>query len=150
MNYDKERERHTSFCGSYCRLCDWFTGEFRVIFQSAMDALEIYGFKKQLEEEIDIDEFRSGLEIMALSNICPGCKAEAGRDPDRCDIRACAHNKGVDLCIECSDYPCDVLLNNPGVQRFDCLENLKEIEEEGFKKWVDGQWLEYVKNNQGF
>jgi hypothetical protein len=149
MNYEKEKEKYISFCGSYCRLCDWFTGRFRMIYEEGLDALRIYKFNKALDDKVDIDNFRRGLEILARSNICPGCKAEAGEDPDRCEIRACAYNKGFQFCIECGDYPCEILSENPGVKKFGCLENFEDILAKGFKWWIDREWERYVRNNTG-
>jgi len=27
MNYNEEKKRYLSFCGSYCHTCNWFTGK---------------------------------------------------------------------------------------------------------------------------
>jgi hypothetical protein len=145
MNYEMEKKAYTSFCGSYCHTCDWFTGEIRRIFQSALDAVEFYGFKKPLEGKVDIDNLKLGLNILARSGICPGCKSEAKENPDdRCKIRQCCYLKGYNLCNECSDFPCESLKSNPGVIKFRCIENLKEIKEKGFEIWVEKKWKEHI------
>ena len=106
MNYQKE-EDYISYCGSYCKQCDWFTGKNRKIFQAAADSLELFGFKKLLKDKVDIKNLKRGLKIMANSSICPGCKAEADRLPaeDRCKIRQCAIANEVELCSTCSNFP---------------------------------------------
>ena len=58
MNYEKELKHYISYCGSYCRTCDWFTGKIKNIFKTAYDMLETYGFKKFLGEEVDIENFK--------------------------------------------------------------------------------------------
>lgn len=58
MNYDKEKKICTSFCGSYCHTCDWFPGGIRRIFQSALDAVEFYGFRRLLEGRIDVENLK--------------------------------------------------------------------------------------------
>lgn len=141
MNYEEEKKRYVSFCGSYCRTCDWFTGKIQRTFELALDMVEEYGFKKWLEGKVDIDNFKKGLKILADTQIDSGCKADIAENPedDRCKIRQCCFRKGFDLCNECVDFPCDLLKSNPGVIKFHCIENLIEIKERGIKYWIDKQ-----------
>lgn len=76
---------------------------------------------------------------MANIQIDSGCKAEIAENPeeDRCKIRQCCHQKGLDLCCECNSFPCDLLKSNPEVIKFHCIDNLKEIEEKGIEYWID-------------
>ncbi len=147
MNYEEEKKRYISFCGSYCHTCDWFTGKIRTAFQTASDMVEEYGFKKLLEGKVNRENLKRGLEILAQSRICSGCKAEIAETPkkDRCQIRQCCYHKGFDLCNQCNEFPCDTLKSNPGVIKFRCIEKLKEIKERGVEHWVDKQWAEFVK-----
>lgn len=142
MNYEEEKKRYISFCGSYCHTCDWFTGKIRKTFQPALEMQDEFGFKNIFEGKVNIKNFKRGLELLADSGICSSCKAEVAENPeeDRCQIRQCCSQKGYDLCSECAEFPCDLLKNNPGVIKFHCIENLKEIEEKGLKYWVDKQW----------
>ena len=147
MNYDLEKKYHISYCGSYCHICDWHTGKIRRTFQLASDMIDNLGLKKQLGDNVDIEKFRMGLNNLANSSICPGCKVDVNvekPDEDRCTIRQCCHGKGYDLCNECTDFPCETLKNNPGVIRFHCIENLREIKEKGIRGWIDRQWKKYV------
>lgn len=50
MNYEEEKRRYISYCGSYCHICDWHTGKIKRKFQTALDMLDNYQFKKQLVE----------------------------------------------------------------------------------------------------
>ncbi len=100
MNYKQEKTRYISYCGAYCYLCDWFTDRHRKVFQTALDSIELYGFKRWLQGRVDIKNLKLGLKILANSNICSGCKAEAGSPNDRCKIRKCAYSKGLELCSE--------------------------------------------------
>lgn len=151
MNYEEEKKRYVSFCGSYCRTCDWFTGKIRKTFQSSLAMLEQYGFRKLLEGKVDYENLRLGLQILANSTIDSGCKAEIARNrhEDRCRIRQCCAGKGLDLCSECGQFPCRLLKTNPGVMKFHCIENLYEIKEKGIEYWIDKQWQEYGGNSQG-
>ncbi len=142
MNFEAEKQRYISFCGSYCHTCDWFTGRIRRTFGEALEMLDDYGFGRLLDGKVDKDNFRKALEILANSGICPGCKAEVADDPakDRCKIRQCCHSKGFAFCGECDSFPCEDLKSNPGVIKFGCIENLKEIREGGLEAWVQKQW----------
>jgi len=141
MNYEEERKRYVSFCGSYCRTCNWFSGKIRRTFQSALHMLEEYGFRKLLEGKVDIENFKEGLRILANTSIDSGCKAEIAKNPeeDIYKIRQCCSGKGLDLCCECPEFPCDLLESNLGVVKFRCIENLKEIKEKGIEHWIDRQ-----------
>jgi hypothetical protein len=120
MNYEKEKEFHISFCGSYCHICDWHTGKIRSTSQATLDMIEEYeGFKKLFKkEDVVLDNLILGLTALAESGICPGCKAgvtdSAGGEKDRCDIRQCCTKKGFLLCSECANFPCDLLKKNLG------------------------------------
>jgi len=142
MNFEAEKERYISFCGSYCHRCDWFTGKIRDTFGLALSMLDAYGFGRLLDGKVDKNNFRKGLEIIANSGICPGCKAEIAEDPaqDRCTIRQCCFRKGLSLCGECAEFPCEQLKNNPGVIKFGCIENLREIADKGVEFFVRRQW----------
>jgi len=148
MNYEEEKKRYIGFCGSYCRTCDWFTGKIRSTFQSALDMVEEYGFRKWLEGEVDIENMKKSLRILANAQIDSGCKADIAENPedDRCKIRQCCYQKGFDLCSECSDFPCDLLKSNPGVIKFHCIENLMEIKEKGKEYWINKQLRRHCKN----
>ncbi len=142
MNFAAEKERYISFCGSYCRQCEWFTGKIRDTFRLAVVMLDDYGFGRLLDGKVDKENFRKGLEIIANSGICSGCKAEIAEDParDRCAIRQCCYRKGLSLCGDCPEFPCEQLKSNPGVIKFGCIENLREIADKGVEFFVRRQW----------
>lgn len=142
MNPNEELKRFISFCGSYCKKCPWFTGELRSIFQKAEFALYEYGLEKRINDKIDVNEFKKGLEILKNLGICSGCKQEIKENPedDRCKIRQCAYRKGYDTCGDCPEFPCDMLISHPGVVKFRCIENLREIREKGISEWLKKQW----------
>ncbi|MCJ7508517.1 MAG: DUF3795 domain-containing protein [candidate division Zixibacteria bacterium] len=141
MDYQKEKMTHISYCGSYCHTCDWFTGRIKKTAKKCLDMIKYYdGFKKWFENKVDVDNLLSGLQILADTSICSGCKTEAGQQNDRCGIRQCCFGKGLNFCYECKDFPCQTLKTNPGVMKFRTLENLKEMKEKGIKEWIDQQW----------
>jgi hypothetical protein len=146
MNYEEERKKYLAFCGSYCRQCDWHTGKIRKTAKAALDMVNEHdGFKRLFEGRVNAHNLAKGLQILAESGICSGCKAEIEKKNDRCEIRQCCFKKGFQLCNECAEFPCETLKTNPGVIKFHCLENLIEIKEIGLKMWIDKQWSEYTK-----
>lgn len=143
MNYEEEKRRYISFCGSYCKKCPWFTGEIRDTFKRALFAFEEYGLGRLIKGRVNAGEFREALRALSMAGICSGCKAEIKERPeeDRCKIRQCAYRRGVELCSECSEFPCGMLIGHPGVIKFKCIENLIELKERGLKAWIDRQWI---------
>ena len=141
MNYEREKKVNVSFCGSYCHTCDWHTGRIKRTFQRARLDVDTFGFQKWLEGKVDIENFKKGLEVLANTTICSGCKQEIAGNPedDRCRIRQCCDRRGLDLCSECPEFPCEILSSNPGVVKFGCVQNLREMQEKGFEAWVDRQ-----------
>ena len=113
---------------------------------------EYGGFVKQLQVEgVDGDNLSRGLKILADSTICSGCKAEIPDYPkgekERCDIRRCCSEKGFSLCSECTSFPCSMLENNPGVIKWQTIENLKAIERIGLQQWIDEHWKAHTSSN---
>lgn len=100
--------------------------------------LEEYGFKELLKGRVDMENFKEGLRILANTSIDSGCKAEIAKNPEegRCKIRQCCSGKGLDLCFECPEFPCDLLESNLGVVKFHCIGNFKE---KGIEHWIDKQ-----------
>jgi hypothetical protein len=125
-------------------MCDWHTGKIKRTARKTLDMIKKYnGFKKLFEGKVDVDDLIKGLEMLVETSICSGCKSETGAS-ERCQIRKCCSNKGYDLCSECPEFPCKTLKVDPGVVKWHCLENLKEIERIGFDKWIDKQWLTHI------
>jgi hypothetical protein len=145
MNYELERRHHISFCGSYCHICDWHTGRIRKTFRAGLHMFDELGLQRILPDGTNGQDFRRGLESLMNSAICPGCKPQAPvlkPDEDRCKIRQCCYQKGLELCSECEAFPCATLKTTPAVLKFRCLENLACIRDKGIKYWIDKEWEE--------
>jgi len=153
VKYEEEKKRYISFCGSYCHTCDWHSGKIRKTAQATLDMFEEYGgFLKQLQAKgVDSDNISRGLKILADSTICSGCKAEIPNyskgEKERCDIRQCCSERGFSLCSDCTSFPCPTLESNPGVIKWQTIENLKAIEKIGLEQWIDEQWKDHTSNS---
>jgi hypothetical protein len=150
MKYDEEKRRYISFCGSYCHTCDWHSGKIRKTAQTALSMFNQYsGFTKLFgKQNVDVDNFSKGLEVLANSGICSGCKAEipdySRGEEERCAIRRCCSGKNYSICSECEKFPCETLRNNPGVLKFHTIENLENIDKIGLQRWIDDWWKGYI------
>ena len=100
-----------AYCGFYCRLCPFYTGEFKKKFQDILNYIKHLGtsFLKEICEKhgYNFDEFWRVLEFFSKSKLCLSCKMGDGW-PD-CPIRKCAIERKVEYCAFCSDYPCETM-----------------------------------------
>ena len=138
MNYEGEKKTHISFCGSYCHICDWFTGKIKNTARQMLNTVEEYnGFERVLKEKVSPEDLKTALKLLAETRICSGCKTEAR---ERCKIVVCCVSKGFSHCDECENFPCNTLKENPGVIKFHTIDNLLEMKKVGVKEWIDNQW----------
>ncbi|MEW6686781.1 MAG: DUF3795 domain-containing protein [Candidatus Edwardsbacteria bacterium] len=142
INYEEEKQKYVSFCGFYCRNCDSFTGKKQRTAQRALDIIKRKETEfERLFEDKDIRENIIKILTKQALWLCPGCKALVN-DPKAgyiCKIRQCCSNKNLDLCSECEEYPCKMLINHPTVIKLHGVENLMKIKEKGIKQWLDEQ-----------
>ena len=61
MNYEREKKYFMSYCGSYCRLCDWHTGKIKRTFIRAASMLNEFGFAKLFKNDVDRENLMLGL-----------------------------------------------------------------------------------------
>ena len=122
----------TAPCGLDCFNCDFY-----LVTRDDPDA------KKRIVEMSQ--QHNMPIEILR----CEGCRAHDGKIPLQkhvfgedhfCAAYECSQSKGVDLCCDCDDFPCDHL--HPYADRADALPhntkvfNLCLIEKMGLDKWA--------------
>jgi hypothetical protein len=99
--------RLVTYCGLYCDLC---AQRARVPDQAATlrgtlsnEGVEYWG--------PSIPGFRPFWDFLSRlctrDNACPGCRQGGG--PPECRIRACARERGIEVCPNCEDYPCELV-----------------------------------------
>jgi hypothetical protein len=93
-----------AYCGLNCFKCQIYlaTRETDPKKQRKMREDIVIAIKKYLGEEKRIEDITD----------CDGCKAQGGRlysNCQKCQIRKCASEKGVENCAYCSEYPCEKL-----------------------------------------
>jgi hypothetical protein len=132
-DYEREGEL-VAYCGIYCRLCDYFTGEIR---DSAQDLLAITEKHTELKlfaetsKAFDYDNFVEGLKWLSkeISPCVGGCKGGGGWKD--CPFRKCCSEKGLSVCYECSEFPCETLEKHP-----ERKEELTQISQLGLENWI--------------
>ena len=131
-----ERLKYITYCGLYCELC---SARGRVPKQAASlsktmvkDGWDIWG--KDLPNFKQFWEFLT--RISDKNNACPGCRQGGG--PPFCGIRKCAKNKGVDLCVDCEEFPCHRI---EGLAKgyINLIPDMKRMKELGFDAWFEEQ-----------
>jgi len=108
-------------CGLDCALCpdynDYQDG-FSITSERMRALLRQHRFAARVATEharFDLREFKKGLDWFARQkNLCTGCLRGPkptrsallpGCDPG-CPIRACAGDRGIQVCSACPDFPC--------------------------------------------
>lgn len=85
-------------CGLICSRCD----AYRATQENSPEKLEMVAASWRELNHCD--------DIKAEYLPCDGCMTEGGRKcfycENMCEIRSCAIEKKVNVCSECSDYPC--------------------------------------------
>jgi hypothetical protein len=108
-----------TYCGVYCGYCGrWH--ENAVIARLATELAELvdlHGYQHWMPtsvREFDYGEFRKALGFFSKKDswlICyKGCTYGDGRP--NCEIRDCCRERGLDLCFECEEFPCDTVKDN--------------------------------------
>jgi hypothetical protein len=93
-----------AYCGLNCVTCPIYlaTREADLEKQRQMREQIALAIKKYLGEEKRVEDITD----------CDGCKAQGGRlysGCQKCQIRKCASEKGLENCAYCSEYPCENL-----------------------------------------
>jgi hypothetical protein len=104
MPKKKNNLKLVTYCGLYCDLCS-ARGRLPGQASALRDTMRKEGWEYWGESFPRFKEFWKFLNDMSEpKKSCPGCRQDGG--PPFCGIRKCARKKGLDLCIECEEWPC--------------------------------------------
>ena len=128
---NKEQQNLIAPCGLYCGACTIRLAGKR-------------GDTKLLEQIAEVLSVQRGRTIRTEDLACEGCLspgvvAIVCRD---CALRACALEKGLKHCSQCSDSPCQQIIdfNNDGLPHHgEVLENIHRQQQTGVNAWVEEQ-----------
>ncbi len=137
-----EAKKLVGYCGIYCGGCGIFKG--RIISMVANDLEELIKVWRYAEWvpkfgsiNFNFVEFQKGLAYLTKEN--SGCYCQEpckdGGGVPGCEIKKCAENRGVEICFQCSDYPCEY------VSQFLKTHPEKAEECERFKKLGMEEWI---------
>lgn len=125
VHLQQSGKQYAAVCGLYCQACSWFIA-------TAEDPERL---KKQAAR----------LNWSAEEGSCHGCRS-GKRLPycDQCRMFACAADRGIDVCCECEEYPCEFLKKFQSAlpHRIELWGSLERIMAVGYE-----QWLKEMKNN---
>jgi len=124
--------KYSCYCGLYCENC-----AVKVKVEPAakvlFDEMKKAGFEEVINYIPGGDGFWLFLKGMAIDGVCVSCRDGSG-DPG-CSIRICAKDRGVDMCVMCSDYPCekieDLFARNPVLKDDNAL-----LRDKGWEAWA--------------
>ena len=106
-------------CGLYCEACTLF-----IATKEDPERLKGLAARYQLSEE-------------AIK--CYGCRsAKRGPYCEQCKMFACAAERGIEFCVECTEYPCDDLkqFQSERPHRIELWDDLERIRAIGHKHWL--------------
>jgi hypothetical protein len=135
-----EQKQLVGWCGAYCGICAGFKG--RITSTVATDLKElIEGHSDWVPKfggiDFDYEEFKKGLEYYSKETSGCYCQVpckEGGGCP--CKMRGCAKERGVEVCFDCPEYPCEHIgefLKGKTPDRIMEYDRYKEL---GMEGWV--------------
>jgi len=150
MERDKvmKPENLITYCGLYGGYCNgWHENTIRVdLAASLAELVDASGCHHWMPTEIkdfNYFGFRKGLDFFREDPrvICRRC-CKGGDGYLDCEIRKCCEERGLDVCFECSEFPCSKVEGNTGM-----IERAKEYKELGKDEWLRRQ---IAKAKQGY
>ena len=127
----QERRKLAAPCGLYCGACSTYIarkrGDEAALTAVAKRVAENRGWTIKPEEDL----------------VCAGClSSQLAIFCRRCAMRACAFEKGITYCSQCSDFPCQIIIdfNNDGrPHHSEVLTNVRCQQEIGIDAWLNEQ-----------
>lgn len=131
-------------CGLYGGCCAWYKGHAALREAAALlaELADAHGFQSWMIEEtqeFDYAEFRKGLAFFAREDtrlVCENCCKGGTGGPPRCirrdcQIRVCCQDIGVDVCFECSQFPCKEVRDDAAM-----MKRGEEYKQLGRQEWL--------------
>ncbi len=141
-----EAKKMIGYCGIFCGTCGMFRGRiYAKIAQEFLEVIKAAGYPDELtinpkgvKPDFDFNEFLKGLEYFSKEDSGAYCQEPCKQGGGvKCKFRKCVKERGIEICYECKDYPCNefpwTLEKNP--------EKLKDYEL--FKKLGVEGWIRF-------
>jgi len=129
-------------CGIYCGLCS-SRNRMPQQAQALRRTMADGGWDSLGRKVKDFKEFWRFLDrISDPEKSCPGCRVPGAPPfcggPESCDIRQCALDRKVELCVNCSDWPC-ARIKRLGRTYLTLIADGKRLKKIGLAKWLKEQ-----------
>ena len=124
-----------TYCGLYCDLC---AERARIPGRAAalQAAMTEEGWPFWGDAVAGFTEFWAFLKDLASGEGCPGCRAGGGYP--ECQIRVCARERGLEMCAQCADFPCEQV--EALAARYPTLiADNRRLQAVGFERWLGEQ-----------
>jgi hypothetical protein len=142
-----EPEDLITYCGGYGgHCCGWHENTILVDLAGALaELVDASGCHHWIPTEIkdfDYIEFRKGLDFFSKDPrvICQSCCKSGRSGYLGCEIRKCCKERGLDVCFECGEFPCDRVYP-------EMIERAEEYTALGKDEWLRRQ---VEKASQGY
>jgi len=127
-----------TYCGLYCGLC---AQHMRIPLQAnqLQQTLQEEGYEDfyQYFPEMKnfFPQFSQFLEKLAKFN----CTCRSGKGgPPNCEIRKCVQQRGINVCPQCREYPCE-RIQKLAEHYPTLIQDGKRLQKIGMQKWIDEQ-----------
>jgi len=141
---NSEAWRLVAYCGLYCGECHTYRGRIiTMLARELRELIEAGNHRNWVPKfggvDFDYGEFLKGLTYYTREN--SGCfnsqPCKGGCEVPGCPIKYCAKERRVEICFECSEFPCkhfsNFLENHP-----DILKECEEYKTLGKDEWLKG------------
>ena len=123
----KELDKNlAAICGLYCEACSLFIA-------TTEDPVRLKGLAKRFE-------------LSEETIKCYGCRSDK-RGPycQTCKMSACAADRGIDFCVQCTEYPCEELkqFQSAMPHRIELWDDLERIKTVGYEEWLKEKRAHY-------
>ncbi|MBC7264031.1 MAG: DUF3795 domain-containing protein [Chloroflexi bacterium] len=138
-----------TYCGFYGGNCARWCGytKFRDLVALLAEWVDAQGYQHWMPQELhefDYREFRKGLDFFSKPDtwlVCHRCCKGGDGNPD-CEIRKCCRERGLEICFDCDEFPCERVGEDPGM-----MERSRQYRALGKTEWLRQQ---VEKANRGF
>ncbi len=131
-----DKLEQVAYCGLYCGLCSQ-RNRIPEQARSLRHSMQKEGWDIWGQDQPCFKNFWLFLNRLAESESQCSCRGgECG--PPFCEIRKCARNKGLEVCISCDTYPCGLILELTSVYPT-LLSDAKRMREKGIEVWIQEQ-----------
>jgi hypothetical protein len=135
---------YITYCGLYCKHCSVMIRIPRRA-KALYEAMKLEGFEFfGPGQSPEFNDFWKHLQYLKdYEENCPGCRG--GCCYPQCEIRKCAREKGVEICVYCDEYPCE-RFNDYLLPRYPALlADGQKLKEMGIDAWIAMQEKRYER-----